>query len=670
MATIKRRRKPPIAMPLPAQVLRKDVRSWNTLDEPSTRRLRVYALDPSAGNYVGNVMTVNVRWEKELEPGPIGRRIAVIDYDPVNKCYYPPINLNDYRVLAQDGLEPSESDPRFHQQMVYAVATETVEKFDAALGRRVHWRRAERPNRGPEHDGEKYSAVGDIWTLRLYPHAMVQQNAFYSREAQGILFGYFRANPRNPGNNLPNQRVFTCLSHDIIAHEVTHAVIDGIRTYFTEPTNPDTLAFHEAFADLTALFLHFGHKEALYDTIQKTGGRLYDFELRPDADLPQHAPSAGQAKATRPAITAQIARRNPLIELAKQFGEASGMNKGLRSALGTPPDPKAMEKAGDEPHARGSLLVAAVFDAYFSVYIKRTSRLFQIFRAGGGVVRPDELPAPLADLLAEQAYKTANEFFQLCARALDYCPPVDLTFGDFLRALMTTSRDLDHADAHGVRDALMQAFRARGIYPDSASFFSDDALCWPLVARPGTEGSLPAVKAKIRDKETGLDVMTTLAFGGPSGMTAAEKDQNGSVLRAYAWRNAKQLGFDDDPRLPDEGRPNAASFHTAFRVDASGRARREMIVELVQTRRVGFDPESDNAGTFPLRAGVTLIIAAPAVEFGVAGEARVRFAIGKPMTKEREDSQRRFCLDMGLNAGDTTRDSHFAANFGLVHQGL
>ena len=42
----------------------------------------------------------------------------------------------------------------------------------------------------------------------------------------------------NQGNNLPGQRVFTCLSHDIIAHEVTHAVIDGIRTYFTEPTNP------------------------------------------------------------------------------------------------------------------------------------------------------------------------------------------------------------------------------------------------------------------------------------------------------------------------------------------------------------------------------------------------------------------------------------------------
>jgi len=66
--------------------------------------------------------------------------------------------------------------------------------------------------------------------------------------------------------------VFTCLSHDIIAHEVTHAIIDGIRTYFTEPTNPDVLAFHEAFADLAALFSHFSHQDAVLDTIQRLAG--------------------------------------------------------------------------------------------------------------------------------------------------------------------------------------------------------------------------------------------------------------------------------------------------------------------------------------------------------------------------------------------------------------
>jgi hypothetical protein len=40
---------------------------------------------------------------------------------------------------------------------------------------------------------------------------------------------------------------------------------------------------NEAFADLSALFLHFTHKEILVDTLRKTGGRLFDFKLKPDA---------------------------------------------------------------------------------------------------------------------------------------------------------------------------------------------------------------------------------------------------------------------------------------------------------------------------------------------------------------------------------------------------
>src|SRR5262249_16279873 len=124
---------------------------WMELEQPPVRCLKVYALDPSAGNYIGNVMTVNIKWEEDLQPGPVGRKVAVIDSDAANKRYFPPVNLNDPRVLARGGLDPSESDPRFHQQMVYAVATETIERFEAALGRSIHWRRADRPRtKNPE----------------------------------------------------------------------------------------------------------------------------------------------------------------------------------------------------------------------------------------------------------------------------------------------------------------------------------------------------------------------------------------------------------------------------------------------------------------------------------------------------------------------------------------
>lgn len=678
--------------------------SWMTLEDPAVRTLRVYGLDPSAGNFVGNIMSVNIKWDKNLKAGPTGSKIAVVDYDAANKQYYPPVNLNDLRIVARDGLDPSESDPRFHQQMVYAVATETIEKFEAALGRRIRWRRADRPpgwNRDKSGDDKDkthpWRKTNDIWVLRLFPHAMVQANAFYSPEAKGILFGYFTAKETDQGRNLPGQRVFTCLSHDIITHEVTHAIIDGIRTYFTEPTNPDVLAFHEGFADLVALFSHFSHEEALLDTIQKTGGRLYQFELRPDAAptgirQPPPAPSsqaspsqsaakpsdAEQAKDDKETLVAQLKMRNPLIDLAQQFGEASGMKRGLRSALDVWHDPKTIQTRINDSHFRGSILVAAVFDAYFTIYLRRTADLFRIFRAGGGNSDADDLPGPLARMLAEQASKSASEFFRLCVRSLDYCPPLDITFGDFLRALITASFDLNPVDGKGVRDALMQAFRVRGIYPENASFFSEDALCWPRLPKwtgpNGHPDALPPVRAEITHPVTGKKEMTNLIFGSPNGMTEDEMDVNGAVFRQYALDNAALLGFDADPALPEECRPYSPSFHPVFRIGPDGALRTDMVVELVQTKTSPFDVGGLNVGSFPMRGGVTLIISAPEVRGELRGLAQVRFAIGKCLSGKqgelREARQRAYYMSLGLLNGPTDDSSHFQANFGLLHQGF
>ena len=41
---------------------------------------------------------------------------------------------------AQDGLPPSEGDPRFHQQMAFAVVMKTIRMFERALGRKALWR--------------------------------------------------------------------------------------------------------------------------------------------------------------------------------------------------------------------------------------------------------------------------------------------------------------------------------------------------------------------------------------------------------------------------------------------------------------------------------------------------------------------------------------------------
>jgi hypothetical protein len=605
-------------------------------EPPTLRTLKAYAFDPSHGRYLGNRMTVRIDYER-LAPGPVGRKIAVLDYDGSNRTFYDPVDLDHPSILIQSGLDPCESDAHFHQQMVYAVTMETIEHFESALGRPVHWRRG-RPDAGSGRRGPA-DPDEDIRVLKIYPHAMPQANAFYDPRAHGILYGYFCASRDAPGRNLPGQKVFTCLSHDIIVHETTHAIIDGIRAHFTEPTNLDVAAFHEAFADLAALFRHFSHREVLLDTIRRTGGQLFWQQVKTDAQ-------PGTGKDDDAVLQAQLPQSNPLVEVARQFGDAIGRNAGLRSALGTKATPDDLRHKV-EAHDRGSILVAAVFDAFFSIYLRQTAIHFRVYRSGGG--RPgDEVPEPLALVLCSAATRLSETFFRVCVRALDYCPPVDVTFGDFLRALITAHFDLDPEDEDEIRDALMQGFRLRGIVPEGASFLSDDALRWPRT--PGE--TLPPLQ-DLRFGELG---------GAP---TREEKDFTGNALRAYANdpKNKERLGFDPDPacevRVP--------SFHPMFHIEANGRLRVNMIAELVQTRMVPFDPRQPALGSFPLRAAATLIIGSSCP----SQPCPIRYVIAKSMRgaegEARAMRQREFYQRSGLLEGPADDDRRFHIDFALLH---
>jgi hypothetical protein len=608
-----------------------DIFSSAELPWPDVRPLKVYAFDPSMGRFVGNHMTTSVRYEK-LEPGPAGERFAVIDYDGTTKTYYTPVDLDDPKLLISGGLAPSDTDPRFHQQMVYAVASETLQRFEAALGRHIHWRPLKKTL-----DSKPGSLAAASKCLNLFPHAMCQANAFYSPEAHGILFGYFKASRTNPGRNLPGQTVFTCLSHDIIAHETTHAIVDGIRGYFMEPTNIDVPAFHEAFADLAALFAHFAHKEVLLDTLRKTGGRLFDLQLKPEVTIDKSD--------TAPTIQAQIAAANPMVALAQQFGEASGMRSGLRSALGTRPNSDDI-KTKTEPHDRGSILVAAVFDAYFTIYSRRTYDLFRIFRGGGGATDDGDIPVPLAERLAQEASRTAEQFFTVCARALDYCPPVDITFGDFLRAVLTADLDIHPLDLDGVRNAFMEAFRLRGIVADEAVSYSEDSLFWPKVKKEAL-------------------LVPGLIFGDPNGLTTDEKDINGDVLREFAKAKADVLGFKPERNVDID----VPSFHPMFHTGQDGRLFVNMVVEMVQTVEKPFDTTSP--GTFPMRNGVTLLITQDPPDGYVRPTPRVRFVIQKLWSQAREDRVKNYYLSTGQADDPGSKDgSRFHIDFGLLHAGV
>src|SRR3954470_12605006 len=333
------------------------------------RKLRGYAFDPILSQQFEtagiNEIVFKVSWEP-LDPGPIGDYIEVIDYDPASGAYYEPVNLDDPMILGGDGLDPEESNPQFHQQFVYAVAMTTIRNFESALGRKIFWTR---------QDKKRPTGHWDIFVprLRIYPHAFRAANAFYSPERKALVFGYFPASANPTGVQLPGGIVFTCLSHDIIAHETTHSLLDTVLPRYLESTNPDVLAFHEAFADIVALFQHFSFPDVLHHQISKTRGDL--------------------------------ASQSLLGELAQQFGQASGLYGGLREAIGRvnettkkwepiEPDPQAYEDE-EEPHARGALLVAAIFSAFLAIYRSRVADLIRLATGGSGILHEGALPPDL-----------------------------------------------------------------------------------------------------------------------------------------------------------------------------------------------------------------------------------------------------------------------------------
>lgn len=533
---------------------------------PARRPLQIFAFDPMIARTERQRLTIDVANE-ELLPGPQGSRIQVIDYDGATRTLYEPVDLDDHSVVMNDGLTPSESDPRFHQQMVYAVAMKVLENFERALGRKLRFSNGRR--------------------LRVFPHAFEGANAFYDPQRVALLFGYFRADRENPGPNLPDQTVFTCLSHDIIAHETTHALVHRLRRHFIEATNHDVLAFHEAFSDIVAIFQHFTFRDVLAGAIQKNR-----------SDLRQNS---------------------ALVELAAQFGHATGSGKALREAIDTP-DPGRMNSV-IEPHDRGSILVAAVFDAFFTVYQRRIRDLVRIATGGSGVLPAGDLHPDLVNRIAREATRTAQHVLTMCIRAIEYLPPVDVTFGDFLRALVTADYEMVPDDEAGLRSAMIEAFRTRGIYPHDTASLAEDALLWK---GPPARLQLPVkpYEQRLAENARAFDRWGKTVITEENGKSM---DAWGALFREWGRKNAEPLGL--DPRQPVALR----GFHTVFRVAPDG----QLLVELVaqfdqQDKASASDP---GFGGVPFRGGATVIAGADGV---------VRYLVRKKLADSRRERQLQF----------------------------
>lgn len=567
---------------------------------PSSRWLRTFAFDPMSTRLSGEFLTVTVPYEPDLKAGPAGELLQVVDYDPARGKWYAPVDLNDPFILAQDGLKPAEGDPRSHQQIVYAVAMSVIERFERYLGRRFRFR-----------GGKK---------LGMVPHAFEGRNAFFDPSREAVLFGYYRANADDPGPNLPSQIIFTCLSSDIIAHELTHGIVHRLRPYFSEATNADVFAWHEAFADLIALFQHFAYPEVVVDAVAAT--------------------------------SAQIDVGSALFDLASEFGQSTGRGAALRSAIADQHRTPARFRAATEPHERGACFVAAVFDAYLDRFQAAIADLLRIATAGTGVLPEGKLHPDLVARVATEAVGTADRFLGMVVGAFDYLPPVDVTFSDVIRAIVTSDHALHPDDGHGLRGTLVEALRRRGIIPEKVHSLTDDALKWPSPDRPL---NLRDNNPKVPVEDLILAATMDLDSSGEPGeryrapkepledpILAATTDLDSSgepgeryrvpndspVLgskRVYTaltrWARAHAVAIGLEPSLPIA----LSSVHVTYRRAQDRQPLPKIVVQYTQRRpdlEEKFQPDLPAEQRTPLRAGTTLIAR-------VNGE--VKYIVAKPL---------------------------------------
>ena len=543
--------------------------------DPIYRKLQIYTVDPSTPRLEGAVALVDVPYEP-LEPGPVGNLFCVQDYDADRQALYRRADLDDKGVLLRSGYAPSQSDPRFHQQMVYAVCSNVYAGFRKALGRQLTWR-----------PGTK--------RLVVQPHARDERNAYYDEEAGALSFGYFKADPNSSDTTLPGGYVFTCLSHDIIAHEVTHALLDGLRAQFARPTGPDVPAFHEAFADLIALFQRFSYTEVVRNAIRREQG--------------------------------DISKANYLSDLARQFGHTTGNKRALRSAIDVDMATGAPTQQYNETlesHALGAVLVAAVFEAFIKIYRRKTERYVRLATGGTGVLPQGEIAHDLQIVLAQRVAKLASQFLSICIRAIDYCPPVGITFGDYLRALITADWDLVPDDPWDYRGALMEAFRRRDIYPRDVASLSEDALLWRTVRKrlPGIEGL----------------TFANLRFSGDPGRAADEDEllRQACVLGDFVARREHLEEFGliaaDDARLEGDhvSLPRVESIRSSRRTGPDGQIVFDLVAEVTQSRSV---KARDGCEPFEYHGGSTIIL-------GPNGEIRyviLKSLVGRDRLERRSE---------------------------------
>ncbi len=311
--------------------------------------------------------------------GPTTSLVVVEDFDPITGELLPGVSFvppgggrKMGRYLIPDDIYSSE----FIRVSVLGTILKTMRLFsdESALGRKIRW----------AFDGPR---------LRVLPRAGEGANAFYDRESGSLQFFYFK-NPHSP-----SETVFTSLSRDIVAHETGHALADSIAPSLYDALTPQSLAVHEAIADLTALITAFQSNTLRLRVLERTKG--------------------------------SIRNPNAFSSLAPQFGRAldeSGRAGAFRSLWNNKtldPDDRSLDERGrpnsvasTDPHALSEVMSGALYQVMVRIHERNWARYGGEFSTSGRA-------------LAE----AVTSFQRIVFRALDYLPPGEASFADYGRAI-------------------------------------------------------------------------------------------------------------------------------------------------------------------------------------------------------------------------------------------
>ncbi len=340
-----------------------------------------------------------------LLDGLISERVALIDFDPKTGALEPSIPVRPPiggQKLHQLGIKREEL--MAHPMSVHSIQTlcfgavmRTLHLVESSLGTSVKW----------AFDGKQ---------LLVVPRAGYQPNAFYERSSHSLQF-FFVPNGGGPPENDNDKNlngVYTALSPDIVSHETAHALVDAIAPYLHDAASPESLALHEAIADLTALIFSLRTPNFITHIIETYGG-AGDLEA---ANIGEIAEQIGKLRASG----------SPMTRDTQEGGETRHYLRNLSNnyALRSRKDMQAINS--HEPHALSQVLSGALFDFFEAVYKDAKDR--RQWERGVN-----------ADQAAGYAINwSAIILTNLVYRALDYLPPGEVSFADFGRAMLAADR--------------------------------------------------------------------------------------------------------------------------------------------------------------------------------------------------------------------------------------